>query len=371
MTSRDHVYGVALLSNAMHQSGYAPGMAQHPRLRVLVLADDPGQEPLVVQRNRELADELGVPYIEDVDAALNWPGVEVLSVCPQIERRGDLTPRAAASGKHLWLDKPLAPTVADCTAIVDVMRRTGQKTSIVSHLGYDHIQQARRWIAQGSIGDILAIHADVHFAKGQPDRTDTPPAPPAPLGRWTYRTPDGISDPTQSGHSVIAKRELYEVGYYAVVHIRYLSGLPVEGVFARAGAHFFEAHAERGVEDFATIELTLAGGAIGTITTGRIGQDSHPLNGANHLTIIGTQGPLLLDLRRQTAELCSGVAAGRGTSSLTRDDASDALVNHFVRVLDGEEPAWADVEAGRAHVATLMAAYESVATGAVVRPEYG
>ena len=143
------------------------------------------------------------------------------------------------------------------------------------------------------------------------------------------------------------------------MHIRYLSGLPVEGVFARAGAHFFEAHAERGIEDFATIELTLAGGAIGTITTGRIGQDSHPLNGANHLTIIGTQGTLLLDLRRQTAELCSGVAADRGTSSLTRDDASDALVNHFVRVLDGDEPAWADVEAGRAHVATLMAAYES------------
>ena len=184
---RDHVYGVALLSNAMHQSGYAPGMARHPRLRVLVLADDPGQEPLVVQRNRDLADELGVSYIEDVDAALRWPGVEVVSVCPQIERRGEVVRRAAASGKHLWLDKPLAPTVADCTAIVDMLQITGQKTSIVSHLGYDHIQQARRWIAQGGIGDILAIHADVHFAKGQPDRTDSPPAPAAPLGRWTYR----------------------------------------------------------------------------------------------------------------------------------------------------------------------------------------
>ena len=368
---RDHVYGVALLSNAMHQSGYAPGLARHPRLRVLVLADDPGQEPLVVQRNRDLADELGVPYIEDVDAALRWPGVEVLSVCPQIERRGDLVRRAAASGKHLWLDKPLAPTVADCTVIVDMLRLTGQKTSIVSHLGYDHIQQARRWIAQGRIGDILAIHADVHFAKGQPDRTDNPPAPPAPLGRWTYRTPDGISDPTESGHSVIAKRELYEIGYYAVVYIRYLSGLPVEGVFARAGSHFFEAHAERGVEDFATIELTLAGGAIATITTGRIGRASHPMNGANHLTIIGAQGTLLLDLRRQTAELCSGVSGQQGPTIISRDDSSDALVNHFVRVLDGDEPAWADVEAGRAHVATLLAGYESVAMGTVVRPEFG
>ena len=72
--SSDHVYGVALLSNAMHQSGYAPGMARHPRLRVLVLADDPGQEPLVVQRNRELADELGVPYIEDVDSGAALAG---------------------------------------------------------------------------------------------------------------------------------------------------------------------------------------------------------------------------------------------------------------------------------------------------------
>ncbi len=367
----DHVYGVALLSNAMHQSGYAPALARHPRLRVLVLADDPGQEPLVVQRNRELADELGVPYIEDVDAALNWPGVEVASVCPQIERRGALVRRAAAAGKHLWLDKPLAPTLDDCTAIVDMLRRTGQKASIVSHLGYDHIQQGQRWIAQGRIGDLLAIHADVHFAKGQPDRTDTPAASSAPLGHWTYRTPDGVSDPTESGHSVIAKRELFEIGYYAVVYIRYLSGLPVEGVFARMGSHFFEAHAERGVEDFATIELTLAGGAVATITTGRIGRASHPLNGANHLTVIGTQGTLLLDGRRQTAELCSGVSADRGPNSIPRDDSSEALVSHFVRVLDGDEPAWAGVEAGRTHVATLLAAYESVATGAVVCPQFG
>ena len=369
--SKEHVYGVALLSNAMHQSGYAPSLAQHPRLRVLVLADDPGQESIVVQRNQELADLLGVPYIEAVDAALNWPGVEVASVCPQIERRGDLVQRAAVSGKHLWLDKPLAPTIEDCTAIVEALRRTGQKSSVVSHLGYDHIQQAQRQIAQGKIGDILAIHADVHFAKGTPDRTDSPPAPPAPLGRWTYRPPDGVSDPTQSGHSVIAKRELYEVGYYAVVHIRYLSGLPVEGVFARAGAHFFQAHAERGIEDFATLELTLAGGAVATITTGRIGRASHPAGGANHITVIGTQGTLLLDTRRQTAELCSELSEDSGPTTLRRDDNGDALVSHFVRVLDGDEPAWADAEAGRAHVATMLAGYESVGTGAVVRPQFG
>lgn len=368
--SKDHIYGVALLSNAMHQSGYAPALAKHPRLRMLVLADDPGQEHLVVRRNQELADQLGIPYIEDVDAALDWPGVDVASVCPQIERRGDLALRAARSGKHLWLDKPLAPTVDQCTAIVQALECTGKRSSIVSHLGYDHIQQAQRWISEGRIGDILAVHADVHFAKGEPDRTDSPPAPVAKLGRWTYRPPDGVSDPTQSGHSVIAKRELFEVGYYAVVHIGYLSGLRVEGVFARAGAHFFQAHAERGIEDFATVELSLEGGAIATITAGRIGRASHPAGGANHITIIGTQGNLFLDTRRQTAEVCSGLSTIQSPTTLPRDDSQASLVRHFVRVLDGDEPAWADVEAGRTHVATMLAGYDSVASGTVVSPQF-
>ena len=51
-----------------------------------------------------------------------------------------------------------------------------------------------------------------------------------------------------------------------------------------------------------------------------------------------------------------GYPGSKAPPSSARDDSSDALVNHFVRVLDGDEPAWADVEAGRAHVATLLAA---------------
>ena len=368
--SGDHVYGVALISNAMHQSGYGPSLAEHPRLQVLVLGDDPGQEPLVVVRNQALAAQMGIPYVEDVDEALNWPGVEVASVAAEIERRGGLIARAAEAGKHLWLDKPLAPTLAECTAVVQALNRTGRKSSVVSHMGGASIQQARQWIARGHIGDLLAIHADVHFAKGQPDRTDSPAPPLAPLGRWTFRPPDGISDPTESGHSVVAKRELYEVGLYPVGYVRYLSDLPIEQVYARAGAHFFEAHAERGVEDFATIEMTLTGGAIATITAGRVGRATHAMGGAMNLTIIGTRGTVVIDGRRQTAELCSGQPPQHGPTIIARDDSMGALVNHFVRVLDGDEPAWVDAEVGRAQVAVLLAAYESVETGKVIRPQF-
>ena len=41
----------------------------------------------------------------------------------------------------------------------------------------------------------------------------------------------------------------------------------------------------------------------------------------------------------------------------------DEIVDHFVRVLDGEEEPWADVVEGRKHVEVLLAGYQSIAAG--------
>ena len=114
---------VALLSNAMHQDMYARAFGRHPRFEIAVVAEEPGREVVIQERGRRLARDLKVPHTTDVRAVLERPDIDVVSVCAEIERRGRLAEMVARSGKHLWMDKPLAPTLDQCDAIVAAARR--------------------------------------------------------------------------------------------------------------------------------------------------------------------------------------------------------------------------------------------------------
>ena len=116
-------YRVALLSNAMHQDMYARAFDLHPRFEVAVVAEEPGREVVIEERGRRLAKDFKVPHTTDVRAVLERPDIDVVSVCAEIERRGRLAEMVARSGKHLWMDKPLAPTLDQCDAIVAAARR--------------------------------------------------------------------------------------------------------------------------------------------------------------------------------------------------------------------------------------------------------
>src|SRR5919108_1795440 len=229
------VYRIALLSNAMHQDNYARAFAQHPRLRIIAVVDEPGQEPYVARRNRAIAAQFGVPLVESLDA-LGRPDVDAVSVGAQIERRGRLAVEGARRGKHLWLDKPPAATLAEAEALAAAVDAAGVRSLVYSHVGAPWVAALREAIQSGAIGDLRALPLDSHFPKGDarglPDRRvpagvfrASPADPQAagggsaadagmPTAVWTFRDPEAATDPTESSHNVIAKRELAEVGWY-------------------------------------------------------------------------------------------------------------------------------------------------------------
>ena len=182
-----------------------------------------------------------------LEAVLERPDIDAVSVCAEIERRGRLAEMVARSGKHLWMDKPLAPTLDQCDAIVAAAGESEIRSLVFSHLGAGYVRIARRAIDEGMIGDLVALHIDFHFAKGDPDlEAGAGPVDLSPLDRWTYRSADLWSDPSDSGHNVVVKRELFELGVYPVGFVRHLAGREIRRVQASAGNYFFRAHAERG-----------------------------------------------------------------------------------------------------------------------------
>ena len=69
-----------------------------------------------------------------------------------------LTLAAAAAGKHVYLEKPMALTVAECDAMIEAADRAGVVLSvnkITRHRGAG--QTARRLIDEGAIGDVRMI----------------------------------------------------------------------------------------------------------------------------------------------------------------------------------------------------------------------
>ncbi|WP_367318994.1 Gfo/Idh/MocA family protein [Streptomyces sp. HUAS ZL42] len=72
---------------------------------------------------KELAAQYGVRAYDDIDALL--ADVDAVAVALPPDVQAELAVRAARAGRHLLLDKPLAPTVREGRAVVEAVREAG------------------------------------------------------------------------------------------------------------------------------------------------------------------------------------------------------------------------------------------------------
>jgi len=364
-------YGVLLLSFSphSHQRNFVPGFLSHPRTQIVAVADDDDTiDDDLRQLNRRRAEQLGVPYVPSVERALARQDVAIVSIAHDIERRADLAARAAAAGKHLWIDKFLGATLQECDAVCAAVSSSGVR-AIVPNYHYGSLVQGALTVLDGPrLGDLLGVHADVLFSKGWPRPVDAPPGRPTePEGRWKY------------AH---VKRELLTVGAYAVGLLQACLSAP-RTVVAHGGARFFPEHARTGTEDFATLTLTDEAGRIGTLCAGRIGVATHPTGGPTLAHLVGTRATITLDAKRpgNYAFLHDEIVDARyrpdpddpmqwasGPPTLRAPLGEDpagllAALDDLVAAMDeGRSPAYS-VEQARLNMEILLAGYRSMAAG--------
>jgi predicted dehydrogenase len=276
-------FGVLLLAgNRTHQESYGRAFAADPRCRVVAVADERDVPPERAALNQQLAEELGIPYVPDLDAALARDDVHIVSVCVEHERRGRVAVKCAQAGKHLYLDKPMTCSVADADGVVAAVNATGVKSQVFSFTHAAWVQAAKRAVESGGVGDLIAVHADVLFAKGY-------------AGSATLGTPRAQDPYPKRFTFADSKRELRATGVYALGVVRYLTGREVKIVYGATANYFFAEHQRNDVEDFGLLVLTLDGGLTATISAGRIGYMSHPQGGPNRAVLVGTKGVLVFD----------------------------------------------------------------------------
>jgi predicted dehydrogenase len=289
---RQATYGVLLVSGAhTHQELYAPAFAADPRCRLVAVSDEASVDPRRRALNERFAQSLSLPYVADLDAALAREDVHVVSVCAEPERRGRIIVRCAAAGKHLYLDKPLAPSLTAADAIVAALRRAGVRSQMFTFVTAPWAARARRLLSESQCGRLVAIHADTFFAKGHPSLTEVSPR------REEY--------PPTRHQLVDAKREMDNIGVYPISLVRWLTGREFRSVWATTGNYFFAEHRRRDVEDFGLIAGTLDDDTVVTIACGRCGWQSHPAGGVNRLMFVGSEKTRVVDAASPRLEVCA------------------------------------------------------------------
>ena len=114
-------------------------------------------------RGTAFAEKYAIPTVyTSVDEVLNDRGIDAIY---------DATPdglhvphilAAAAAGKHILVEKPLAMSVRDCLEAISACRQHGVKLGVVFNQRHEAVhQEARRMVLAGAIGEVKLVHVQV------------------------------------------------------------------------------------------------------------------------------------------------------------------------------------------------------------------
>jgi predicted dehydrogenase len=178
------------------------GMNQHLIRSIVALRERGGltlgdgtvlwPEPVLVGRDgaklEKLAREHGIErWTTDLDAAIKDPACEIFFDAATTAARPALLERAIAAGKHVYCEKPLAPTLAEALAIARRASEAGVKHGIVHDKLYlPGLLKLRRLVDSGFFGRILSVRGEFGYWVFEGDW-----GVPAQRPSWNYKVDEG------------------------------------------------------------------------------------------------------------------------------------------------------------------------------------
>lgn len=140
--------GFGIIGTGMMGGTYAEAMrAQAPHARLVAVAGG--------RRAAALGAEYGVPVDASPEAILARSDVDAVVIATPHTTHLPLATAAARAGKHVYLEKPMALSVAECDAIIAACRAAGVRLTVASQSRYNDISiRAKQLIEDGTVGAI-------------------------------------------------------------------------------------------------------------------------------------------------------------------------------------------------------------------------
>lgn len=165
---------VGLVGTGSISRAHLPAYQQFPEEVKLTAVCDIREE--AAQRYAEKA---GVDEVyTDLDKMLKEADIDAVDVCTIHDQHEHQAIAAAAAGKHILLEKPMAISVQQCRNILTATDKAGVTFMVAQVLRYlPQSQMAHRLIQEGEIGPVWAVRSDdLHCSF--PPKSELKDAPP-------------------------------------------------------------------------------------------------------------------------------------------------------------------------------------------------
>jgi len=240
-----------------------------------------------------------------LEALLAAEKLDAVCISSSTSAHADNVERCAAAGLHIFCEKPLALTLADCDRAIAAVELAGTKLMMghVRRFDSGHVE-AKRFIEAGAIGQPLVFRS----ISG-----DTDPPPPS------------FADPAVSGGLIL------DAMYHDIYLSRWLLDDQVLRAYAEGGALVDKGVGSVGDVDNAVVTLRFAGGAMGTLFVSRTTRYGHDLR----VEVIGDEGAVQIGRFRQTpVRLLDRQGVHHDMPRITPDRLGDAFVTELQSFVD-------------------------------------
>jgi predicted dehydrogenase len=304
---------------------------------------------------RDMAKKLGTEVFTSYEEVLASRNVDAVLMSTPHHVHRVMTEQAAAAGKHVLVEKPLATTLEDAEAMIAACRKSGVGLTVNYSFRYlPMIKKARQLVQDGVLGDITGVQIVSHQYK---DRGYW-------MGARSNSPDDWRSSRQKCGGGFLIMTVCHNIDW-----MYYISGLKV----TRTYAEWATLASPGDVEDIISISSRWGDKAVGSLTASSImrgaDQGEERIWGTNGSMIIGRDGVLsVYSTRPFDGKRPGQLHAYRKFESVSW---TGDWIREFVEaVRAGREPAVGARE-GWENLAFILSSYRSMEIGAPVNvPDY-
>ena len=301
-----------------------------------------------IGKAKAFAEKHNIPnWYDDLDQVINESGCEVIDICLPNFLHAKATLKAAAAGKHIIIEKPIAVTLEEADAMIAACKKAKVKLMYAEELCFaPKYERVRQMVKEGAIGTIYMLkQAEKHSG---------------PHSDWFY-------DVDRAGGGV-----LMDMGCHAIAWFRWmLNNSKAVSVYASMATVFHKGRTK--AEDNSVVIIEFENGVTA------VAENSWAKHGGmdDRCEVYGTGGVVYADLFMGN----SAVAYSRHGYGYAMEKADTTIgwsftvfeevfnqgypheLKHFIDCVQQDKQPCVTGEDGRAVLEIIYAAYASAAQG--------
>jgi predicted dehydrogenase len=347
-------YGVALFGCGGVSGGHFSAYAANTRTELIAAVD------VRPELARSAAEKWGARrWYSSVDEALADPDIQIADLCLPHDLHAPVAIQAARAGKHVFVEKPIANTLAEADAMIAACREAGVLLMVDQTKRYQNRHRTlKRLLDAGYVGDPIMVRAaylqDITYA-------------------WQHMEPQRLA--TYWKHDGV----ISGIGIHVLDLLRWLVGEVAEVQAVASTSDLIDP--ARTTEDTGIVLLRFANGCVGEATSSYVLKD--PRLGSSWdvmpIEIYGRNGAIHMDWDDTITVTSrdSGGEAGAGTFQLHTAPPVGAprlpaegmagAIEHLVECLATGAQPLTHGEDARASLELVEAAYRSLREGRAIR----